>query len=133
MTDRYEKIRKALGMGPTPGEWYWSDAYPTQDGRETWSLIGDDGFGILSCDGDENSPQSVNAATAELIAACDPDTIRALLDEIEALRAEVEWLRAEVGLRYPTRALVLSDEIERSEVVKSIIDDALRERLGEQE
>jgi hypothetical protein len=25
MTDRYEKIRKALEMGPTPGEWYWSD------------------------------------------------------------------------------------------------------------
>lgn len=35
MTDRYEKIRKALAKGPTPGEWYWSDAYPTQDGRET--------------------------------------------------------------------------------------------------
>ena len=92
MTDRYEKIRKALEMGPTPGEWYWSDAYPTQDGRETWSLIGDGGFGILSCDGDENSPQSVNAATAELIAACDPDTIRALLEERDALREALKVL-----------------------------------------
>lgn len=27
MTDRYENIRKALEMGPAPGEWYWSDAY----------------------------------------------------------------------------------------------------------
>ena len=85
MTDRYEEIRKALAMGPTPGEWYWTDAYPTQDGRKTWSLIGDGGFGILSCDGEENSPQSVNAAAAELIAACDPDTIRALLEERDTL------------------------------------------------
>ena len=92
MTDRYEKIRTALEMGPTPGEWYWSDAYPTQDGRKTWSLIGDGGFGILSCDGDENSPQSVNVADAELIAACDPDTIRALLEERDALREALKVL-----------------------------------------
>ena len=96
MTDRYEKIRTALEMGPTPGEWYWSDAYPTQDGRKTWSLIGDGGFGILSCDGDENSPQSVNVADAELIAACDPDTIRELLEERDALAAKVaSYERAE--------------------------------------
>ena len=92
MTDRYENIRKALEMGPTPGEWYWSDAYPTQDGRKTWSLIGDGGFGILSCDGDENSPQSVNVTDAELIAACDPDTIRALLEERDALREALKVL-----------------------------------------
>src|SRR5690606_13075883 len=87
MIDRYQEIRDALAMGPTPGEWYWSDAYPTQDDRKTWSLIGDGGFGILSCDGEENSPQSVDVAAAELIAACDPDTIRELL-------AERDWLVA---------------------------------------
>jgi hypothetical protein len=96
MTDRYEKIRAALAMGPTPGQWYWSDAYPTQDGRKTWSLIGDGGVGILSCDGDENSPQSVNFAAAELIAACDSDTIRELLAERDALAAEVERVRGEL-------------------------------------
>ena len=89
--------RKALEMGPTPGEWYWSDAYPTQDGRKTWSLIGDGGFGILSCDGDENSPQSVNTAAADLIAACDPDTIRELLAERDALEVEIERLRKELA------------------------------------
>lgn len=91
--DRYQGIRDALSNGPTPGEWYWSDAYRTPDGRKTWSLIGDRGFGILSCDGEENSPQSVNAAAAELIAACDPDTIRALLGERDALAAENARLR----------------------------------------
>lgn len=91
--DRYERIRSALAMGPTPGEWYWSDAYPAQDGRKTWSLIGDGGFGILSCDGEENSPQSVNAAAAELIAACDPDTIQALIEERDQLAAALEAAR----------------------------------------
>ena len=93
MIDRYERIRKALEMGPTLGEWYWSDVYPTQDGRKTWSLLGDGGFGILSCDGEENSPQNVNAAAAELIAACDPDTIRELLDERDQLAADLEATR----------------------------------------
>lgn len=105
MTDRYENIRKALAMDPTPGEWYWTDAYPTQDGRKTWSLIGDGGFGILSCDGDENSPQSVNAAAAELIAACDPDTIRTLLAERDALRAERDELAEQLRLATIAEAL----------------------------
>lgn len=105
MTDPYANIRRALAMGPTPGEWYWSDAYPTQDGRKTWSLIGDGGFGILSCDGEENSPHSVNVAAAELIAACDPDTIRELLAERDALAKDAakyrwginnaRWIRSE--------------------------------------
>lgn len=96
MTDRYARIRAALAMGPTPGEWYWSDAYPTQDGRKTWSLIGDGGFGILSCDGEENSPQSVNTAAAELIAACDPDTIRELLAERDELAEQLFNFKARI-------------------------------------
>lgn len=83
MTDRYARIRQALAMGPTPNEWYWTDEYAARDGSKTWSLIGDRGVGILSCDGEENSPK---AADATYIAACDPDTIRALLAERDALR-----------------------------------------------
>lgn len=33
MTDRYERIRAALAMGPTPGEWHWSDANPELERR----------------------------------------------------------------------------------------------------
>jgi len=121
--DRYERIRSALAMGPTPGEWYWSDAYRTPDGRKTWSLIGDGGFGILSCDGEENSPQSVNVAAAELIAACDPDTIRALLEERDELTKLVAEMRGTLrDLRIRLHAAGRRPE-ECHEM--SMIDDAL--------
>ena len=57
--------------GHTPGPWKWSSGYETIDGRPTWSLVGEtDGYGILSCDGEENSPQGMNdEANARLIAA----------------------------------------------------------------
>lgn len=65
----------------TPGPWEWSDKYRTADSeRNTWSLLGDGGYGILSCDGDENSPQSLGKsgeANARLIAAA-PELLDAL-------------------------------------------------------
>lgn len=63
----------------TPGEWYWTDAYPkSSDGERTWSLIGAGGYGILSCDGVGNSPQGLNnEANARLIAAA-PEMLVAL-------------------------------------------------------
>lgn len=63
----------------TPGEWYWTDAYPkSSDGERTWSLIGAGGYGILSCDGVGNSPQGLNnEANARLIAAA-PELLEAL-------------------------------------------------------
>ena len=54
MTDRYERIRKALAKWPTQGPW------------------------------------GATHGDAYLIAACDPDTIRALLEERDALRAELD-------------------------------------------
>ena len=88
MTDRYEKIRKALAMGPTPGPWavrydYVVQARAYEDGRLVPVA---QPYGV-NCDGTDLF------ANARLIAACDPDTIRALLDEREALRAEVDALR----------------------------------------
>ena len=65
-------------MAHTPGPWKWSDQYETGDDRPTFSLIGEGGYGILSCDGVENSPQCLHdEANARLIAAS-PDLLDAL-------------------------------------------------------
>jgi len=107
MTDRYEEIRKALAMGPTPGPRrvidgdsypYVTVALPENEGRR-WNdpiictlyedVTPDDYIGFGEC-----LQAFPNArADAYFIAACDPDTIRALLDECDALRAEVDALR----------------------------------------
>lgn len=69
MTDRYVKIRKALAMEPTPGPW-------VQDGDGV-SAADEDVAVAMCCPSD---------AEAAFIAACDPDTIRALLEERDALQ-----------------------------------------------
>lgn len=65
----------------TKGPWVWSDKFKTFDNeRNTWSLLGEGGYGILSCDGDANSPQCLGAsgeANARLIAAA-PELLEAL-------------------------------------------------------
>lgn len=95
MTDRYEKIRKALEMGPTPGPWKVGD----QNGHCGISIGSDDALVAAAYLrlitsrakwGEERfaMPENQEAvANATLIAACDPDTIRALLKERDALLA----------------------------------------------
>lgn len=68
----------------TEGPFYWSDSYKDSRGDRTWSLIGDSGFGILSCDGMANSP---NGDDRDHIAAClsacegvNPEAVPELLD-----------------------------------------------------
>jgi len=64
----------------TPGPWEWTPDFETVDGRETWSLVNADGWGILSCDGVENSPQvATSIHDARLIAAA-PDLLAALVE-----------------------------------------------------
>jgi hypothetical protein len=76
----------------TPGPWYWSDNYPTLDGRSNWSLIGADGYGVLCCDGVENSPQGLNDnKNADLIAAA-PELL-------EALKHAVGWADGDDAIR----------------------------------
>lgn len=76
MTDRYENIRKALEMGPTP---------------ESWAVCILNN-GVFVEVRHYRTTQDVEAE-AYLIAACDPDTIRALLEERDALGAENARLR----------------------------------------
>lgn len=73
MTDRYENIRLALAMGPTPGPWSVRYDYVVQ------AKSFDEGCLVpiaqpygLRVDGSDLF------ANAALIAACDPDTIREL-------------------------------------------------------
>lgn len=80
MTDRYQPIRDALAMGPTPGPW-------SCDLEETGvEVFGADGRWLMHMDRGADELR----ANARLIAACNPDTIRALLEERDALRKEVD-------------------------------------------
>jgi hypothetical protein len=90
MSDRFQSIRDALAMGPTPG--------PRRAIEQ--SVIGPHDLRILSANvtwsvgvNGSHSVQIEEAfANAALAAACDPDTIRELLAERDALTAEVERL-----------------------------------------
>jgi hypothetical protein len=68
----------------TKGLWYWSQEYRGSDGQPAWSLLGANGYGILSCDA-ANAPQDLGttgAADARLIAAA-PDLLAALIEANE--------------------------------------------------
>ena len=58
----------------TPGRWGWDSSYKDSHGNMTLSLVNENGHGILSCDGLENSPIP---ADANLIAAA-PSLLRAV-------------------------------------------------------
>lgn len=101
--DRYEKIRKALELGPTPGPWDgiqndgsgWTDIYQISNRYATpivyvppYIVIEEHGIGEVW---KESKDETI--ANAKHVAACDPDTIRELLAERDALAAKVERLR----------------------------------------
>jgi hypothetical protein len=91
-------------MSHTKGPWRWSDAYQARDLSDTYSLIGADGYGILSCDGLCNSPQHLNKADAALIADAP-----AMLDALFHLLALAEKLEESLDGHFDCRAI---DEIE---------------------
>lgn len=83
MTDRYERIRKALKKGLTPGPWLICS---TNSGTFVKS---ERVAGYLAEVRHCRTAQDVKA-DAHLIAACDPDTIRELLAERDQLAATLE-------------------------------------------
>jgi len=100
-----DKLDPVEASAHTPGPWRWSNRYPTMDGRETWSLLGDKhGYGILLCDGEANSPQSLN----------DPQNA--------ALIAQA-----------PTLATDLADALEREAKLKQIADELAEAAWGHDE
>lgn len=64
-------------MKHSKAPWRWSDEYTNSYGEATWSLIADDGYGILSCDM-PNAPHNCNSNDARLIAEA-PAMIEALI------------------------------------------------------
>ncbi|HCE6244632.1 hypothetical protein [Pseudomonas aeruginosa] len=97
----------------TPGPWKWSESYKTEDGRETFTLVCENyEYGILSCDGLGNSPQSLGPqglADAKLIVAA-PELLEALQD-LDALRGpfppsdeavEAAWRKASAAIAKAT-------------------------------
>ena len=88
----------------TPGPWRWSDEHQARDLSDTWSLIGSDGYGILSCDGKCNSPNELNRADASLIAAA-PESHASNVELAEIVREMCRALR----IPEPVEALARSD------------------------
>ena len=78
--DKYQKLRHALSQNPTPGPW-------VQDGDGV-SAADEDVAVAMCCPSD---------AEAAFIAACNPDTIRELLEERDALKAENDRLMAAIN------------------------------------
>lgn len=88
MTDRYQKIRDALAKGPTPGPWEIMDS-------RTDTVENAQGYPVCTVHWHPNERYG-HGTRAAYIAACDPDTIRALLAERDALAAKVaSYERAE--------------------------------------
>lgn len=85
MTDRYEKIRAALAMGPTPGPWS-----PSYDKGSTRDIITQkEKYPICMVRGIAYVGQDQYLANGYFIAACDPDTVRALLAERDELAEQL--------------------------------------------
>ena len=150
--DRYERIRVARERGPPHGP--CPATKPEPHGTEVRgpaqvSLAWCGGATTVGEEGCYSIGAAEAAANAHLIAACDPDTSRALLDERDALAAEVERLaealreleereqRDEALLREALYALEYASDMTKPEGLQGcgcpICTNitALRERLGE--
>ena len=100
--DNWRALREALAAGPTEGPWVADD----NEGFSPWAIwremspsgSGFPGARLMSVNGDSAETD----ATAAYIAAADPTTIRALLDERDRL---TETLRDEIAENLRLREL----------------------------
>lgn len=104
MPDRYQALRDAIAAGPTHGPWKL-ETVQTNGGQGICHKIGafpasshyrSENYACVYADGirmgiDESLPIAQELlANAQLMAAADPDTIRALLHERDALREALQ-------------------------------------------
>src|SRR5699024_4688406 len=75
MTDRYQAIRDALEAGPTPGPWLRHKNHLFVTDAEKGSSR------VAICKVEVNTVNDWGRKNKAFISSCDPDTIRALLEE----------------------------------------------------
>src|SRR5690606_3883844 len=128
MTDRYEKIRKALEMRPTPGPWDGDDNSVSR----LWSngSVGIREYIALPDSSEDSTP---NPANMHFVAACDPDTIRELLSERDRLKEHVAKLekalereREELKHDLERYISIASEEATRAEEAEARLAEARR-------
>lgn len=121
MTDKYQRIREALEAGPTPGPWRWekdrfNDGFSGLYSGDEPVIVpqcrndGDDGAAWFGVDEYYYGETALREADSTLIAACDPDTIRELLEERDMLTRELSTERA---LSFRDQVSALEAECER--------------------
>jgi hypothetical protein len=87
LSDRYARIRTALAMDPTPGPWDIEMLSPDLQREGSYRCaVSRDGVGRWIAKITHEANGGGGAANSAFIAACDPDTVRALLAERDALR-----------------------------------------------
>ncbi|GGG29693.1 hypothetical protein [Chelatococcus composti] len=119
MSDRFQSIRAALAMGPTPGPW------ELKDGR-TDTIENAQGYPVCTV---HHHPYELygHGARAAYIAACDPDTIRGLLAERDELLALVHDYRGIAEFLARRDAAAGNDEGARlMRLTCSRLDDVIR-------
>ncbi len=89
LSDRYERIRKALAMDPTPGPWGISELSSDLQRDGYRFALSRDGAGRWIAKITHEANGGCGAANAAFIAACDPDTIRSLLAERDELAEQL--------------------------------------------
>ena len=124
MNDRYDRIRAALAMGPTPGTRKW------WENEAGYCCVNPDDGGLWIAKCDVRDPfDSEQRANAALIAACDPDTIRALLDERDALLASPERL-AEAPALLPDEIVMVEHNPDEGPLMASISPHRLEQCIS---
>lgn len=94
MTDNYQALREALEAGPTPGPWSVGQEHEANAlmrmAQPYQVIVFDESYRVLL----EANPYDYDEAitNAAYAAACDPDTIRALLAERDALIEQVDQM-----------------------------------------
>jgi len=126
MSDRFQSIRDALAMDPTPGPWDGTDHSVSR----LWSN-GTTGIREHIALPDSAEEFDPNPANMHFIAACDPDTIRGLLAERDELLALVHDYRGVAEFLARRDAAAGNDEGARMmRLTCSRLDDVIRRAEG---